>query len=354
MSLARTLLSGGSLGTSIDPAKYSHDTGATRIAMESVEELHEIFIESFYNVEQAELAAATEGVDLVGSDYEVVAEGAIGNAFTKIKEFLNKLWGKIKAWFHNVKRYLDSLFMSGREFVKKYKKDIETADKTLKDFSFTMYRYDDAKIDAVSKDLDIDAEGAKIFNNQIVKAVQDTGSLEAYKKATEEDVLAKEFAKSTLKGGKITVNGREDLADASFAYFRNGATSKEDKEEIDVTDLAHYASILEQSKALKEIDSMATKTDKFYKTALKKVDEREKGYKDDKKGYEDNKDDMGARYAQNQIKVCQQMSTAIARIQSMHNSHMTIWKTAIKERDTVYKQLIVAGISNARKNAKNK
>lgn len=358
MSLARTLMNGGSFGTSIDPSKYTHDMGATRIAMESVEELHEIFIESFYNVEQAELAAATEGVDLVGSDYEVVAEGAIGNAFTKIKDFLKKLWDKVKAWFHQVKRFLDSLFMSGKDFVKKYKKDIEIANRTLKDFSFTMYEYEDDKIDKVSKDVDIDAMSTEIYNKSLTLSINK--SVEDMKKAVDEDQLAKDFADEVLNGSKVKVNGKEDLGDAFFAFFRNGATSKEDKEDIDITDLGHYADILEKSTASKEIDSMSTKTDKAYKTAIKRVDELEKFRKDrleDSKEADDKDTKAGkARISSDQrdIKLAQEMSTGLSRLQSIHNQFMGVWKSVIKERDTVYKQLIVAGLSNAKKNAKNK
>lgn len=384
MSLARTLLSGGSLGTSINPAKYSHDMGATRIAMESVEELHEIFIESFYNVEQAELAAATEGVDLIGSEYEVVAEGAIGNAFTKIKDFLKKLWDKVKAWFHNVKRYLDSLFMSGKDFVKRYKKDIDNADRTLKDFSFTMYKYDDAKLDNVSKDFDVDGMTENIIQGMLGLAAKgnkdifwEAGKWQEFednaKKAIDEDNLAVLFAKQVMPGSKVKVTSKEDLSEASFAYFRDGATSKEDKEDIDITDLGHYAGILENSKALKEIDSMTTKVDKAYKNAIKEVDNIEKNAREEIKDMTDTEFNskferqgdgsdprnyrsvtFNKKQGQALAKAAQNISTGIARVQSMHNAHLGIWKTALKERDTVYKQLLVAGMSNAKKNAKNK
>lgn len=356
MSLARTLMNGGSFGTSIDPSKYTHDMGATRIAMESVEELHEIFIESFYNVEQAELAAATEGVELIGSEYEVVAEGAIKDAFTKIKEFLKKLWDKVKAWFHQVKRFFDSLLLNGKEFVKRYKKDIETADKTLKDFSYTMYDYNDAAIDDIDKDIDVDAGGVAIFA-AMGDAVNKAGDLEAFKKYIDEDNLAKELAKDSLKGSKgPKVTGSDDFDEAFFAFYRNGATSKEDKEEIDISDLGHYASILTNAKSLSALDSMSTKIDKTYKRALKLADELEKEMKDLKKLIDDDKnsDDQTKKDASDAVKIAQTMSTGISRQQSLTNRVMNIWKTAYKERDTVYKQLIVAGLSNARKNAKKK
>lgn len=355
MSLARTLMNGGSFGTSIDPSKYTHDMGATRIAMESVEELHEIFIESFYNVEQAELAAATEGVELIGSEYEVVAEGAIKDAFAKVKEFLKKLWDKVKAWFHQVKRFFDSIFMSGKEFVKKYQKDIQTADKTLKDFSYTMYDYDDERIDAIDKDLDTDTFADQMVNQ--LKSTTTVDKLEDLKKWADEDNVAKEFGNATIQGTKAPkITGNDDFDEAIFASFRKGATGPEDKEEIDVSDLGHYASILTQAKSLSALDSMSNKIDKMYKKALKGIDEFEKEKKAEKKEIDDNKasTEDAKKDAADAVKKAQTLSTGLSRLQGYSNRVMNIWKTAYKERDTVYKQLIVAGLSNARKNAKKK
>ena len=48
------------------------------------------------------------------------------------------------------------------------------------------------------------------------------------------------------------------------------------------------------------------------------------------------------------------ISSGISTVQGLHNTYMNSWKTVVKERDTVYKQLIVAGLSNDRKNKKNK
>lgn len=352
MSLARTLMNGGSFGTSIDPSKYTHDMGATRIAMESVEELHEIFIESFYNVEQAELAAATEGVELIGSEYEVVAEGAIKTAFTKVKEFLQKLWDKVKAWFHQVKRYLDSIFMSGKKFAEKYKEDIKNADRNLKDFSYRMYEYDDDKLDNIDKYTDTDAVASEIFKG--VEAISSNRTdIEDVKKDFEEDALAKRFANRVLSGGKVTVTEKSDLPSAAFAYFRNGAKSADDKTEVKITSLSTYGDKLRTSKALGSIDSLTSRVGNMYKKAITQANNLEKTMQETYDTTDDS-DKTAKEAADFHVKAAQELSSAIGRLQSMHNTVMGIWKTALKERDTVYKQVIIAGLANARKNAKNK
>ena len=111
------------------------------IAMESAAELYSI-AQEFYNYEQADISAIVEGVALEGSQYEPVAEASIKNAFTKVKEFLQKIWAKIKVWFKNVAIFLDALFKSGKDFVKKYKDQISSL-KSVKLENVKIWDYSD-------------------------------------------------------------------------------------------------------------------------------------------------------------------------------------------------------------------
>ena len=180
MSLVSNLISGstGNFGL-IDAKKYGHDTGALRIATESAEALHDIFIEGFYNMEQAELAAVHEGVALESSQYQAVVEASVASVFAKVKEFFKKLWEKVKAFFHSVKRYIDAIFMSGKEFAKKYDADIRKAT-NLKDFEYKMYKYTnidnvptidvDSEVDALIKETGFDTieDGIREINNESI------------------------------------------------------------------------------------------------------------------------------------------------------------------------------------------
>ena len=53
-------------------------------------------------------------------------------------------------------------------------------------------------------------------------------------------------------------------------------------------------------------------------------------------------------------KVLRGVSSTISLAQSLANIYCNEWKVVLKERDSVYKQVIVAGLSNSRKNSKNK
>ena len=56
-------------------------------------------------------------------------EGAVKDFFEKLKESLQKLWTKIKAWFKHIVEAVKRFFLSGKELVKKHKAKIEKAAK---------------------------------------------------------------------------------------------------------------------------------------------------------------------------------------------------------------------------------
>ena len=370
MSLVSNLISGstGSFGL-IDPKKYGHDTGALRIATESAEALHDIFIEGFYNMEQAELAAVHEGVALESSQYQAVVEASVASVFAKVKEFFKKLWEKVKAFFHNIKRYIDAIFMSGKDFAKKYDADIKKAT-NLKDFEYKMYDYDNEKIDAV-KDVDVEevtnevmGKVDKMFADGVEKYIDsisnvDDGSLfksdlgqkiiknnastinTKYDSDSSDDIIAKDVA------GRIGISGvneYSDFSNACFSYFRKGAEGKEDMESIEISSLSEYASILKSFNGSK-IDTMQSKTDKAYKKAIGLVDKCET-LVDKKYAKSDAKTAMS--------KALSTYSSVLSKSQSLCNTYFTAWKTAAKERDSAYKSMIVKAIAYSKKQGKKK
>ena len=362
MSLTQTLMNGGMVGCSINPARYNHDNGALRIATESVEELHDIFMTTFYATEQAELGAVHEGVALEESSYAAVYEGAVRDAFTKVKEFFKKLWDKVKAWFHNVKRFFDSLIMSGKDFVKKYKNDINKAH-NIKDFEFKMFDYNDALINSADKNVDIDGVSTAMFNDLMscVKSGDVYAKYDDVKKEFEHDAVVKSYGTGFFHKN---VNDLEEFNDLCYSVFRSkkGVTgiTKDDKEDVDITDISTYASILENAGNIKSVvDSMAKKTDKTYTNAIKQVEnlekeERSKKYDGPDAGKNGQAEQDFNANKSNISKVLNGVSSALSTMQSMTNTYMNEWKVVVKERDSVYKQLIIAGLANHRKNSKKK
>lgn len=360
MSLVNTLLNGGTYenDVTVESAKYSHSDGASRIAMESVAELHDIFMESFYNPEQAELAAATEGVALEGSQYEAVAEAAVSNAVTKIKEFLRNLWAKVKAFFHNVRRYLDAIFMSGADFSKKYAQDIRSAG-NLKDFEFKMYKYDNAVIDNMAGlEKSVDDMIGEILGNAgdgiktMIDMADDKDAVSGAnaKLADKMAEIRKELDRDAVTKAAVVAFSQGKCKDSDeydawlFKSFRNGAADASDKEDVAVANIEDYADILVNSAKLGgKVDKASKKMDTAYGKAIKQVDDAEKKMAK-----------MGAKVSGNVTEILRMMSSAISIEQTYANKMMNAWKAVIKERDAAYKSLIVAGLSHAKQQKKSK
>ena len=355
MSLANTLLNGGAYGVdvTIEASKYSHSAGATRIAMESVAELHDIFMESFYNTNQAELAAATEGVALEGSQYEAVHEAAISNAFAKIKDFMKKLWAKVKAFFHNVKRYMDAMFKSGSEFVKKYAQDIRNIG-TLKDFEYKMYKYDNKKIDTVDAMVDtnwmdkgIDACKATIYKIAELSAEESKEehdrilgqSMSEIRKTLDRDNVTKDVV-MLISDSKC--KDPDEFDEWLFGSFRSGATGADDKEDISITNVSEFVSVLNDSSKLGgKLDKISKNIDNGYGKAIKAVDKAESDAAKAGKG------------SANIAEVCRLLSSMLSIRQTHYNKLMNAWKAVAKERDTAYKSMIMAAFAHAKKQKKS-
>ena len=402
MSLVSNLISGstGNFGL-IDAKKYGHDTGALRIATESAEALHDIFIESFYNMEQAELAAVHEGVALESSQYEALTEASISSVFAKVKEFFKKLWEKVKAFFHNVKRYIDAMFMSGKEFVKKYSADIKKAT-NLKDFEYKMYDYANDKINNVTN-----KEGFYSVVSDVLLSCTDNKSdslvawvgyvantidsykgkdkydisdntIDSSKKATvaylrnedkdkklaseineyENDYVDKNdiisISNATIDEDNIAVtvaralgikgvSEYSDFAQCCFQHFRNDAAGKNDMEEIEISSLSEYASVISNIN-MYNFSKMQAGSDKYYKDSLKAIDDADKLVAKAKDG----------ELKKAISKILSAASSVTSHTQSLINTYISAWKTAAKERDSAYKSMIIKGIAYSKKQGKNK
>lgn len=95
------------------------------------------FNENYNMIEKALMGNELVYMEQTGKEYEysdVVTEGFLES----IKNFLKKVWEKIKALFKNFIMKLDSYMKNDKEFVNKYKKEIYSG-KDLSDFKFKGY-----------------------------------------------------------------------------------------------------------------------------------------------------------------------------------------------------------------------
>lgn len=357
MSLVTKLMSKQSI--SVDTAKYGHDSAAT-IAMESAAELYDIFRSGFYASEQAELGAVSEGVVLESSEYGAVMEGAIKDGISKISQFLKNLWAKVKAFFAEVRKFIDSIVMSGKDFAKKYEVELKKLT-NLKDFEYKMYKYDNSFIDTecpkeiqtiidsafneVENSLDtiigqVEGQSRESVTGNDQDGAQDTtdysDKIKDFKKLVEDSY------KSSIKG-IIGTDDEDEVAKKIFAKFRNGAEGEADKEDVK-PDVNEIISILKDAKSTAKIDELIRKSDAQYSKAIKLVD-----------GWANKADKMTGVNVKTGSAIAELLrvySSSISKMQTFTNSMNTAWKSVISERNNAYKSCLMAAMSYDKKESK--
>ena len=105
-------------------------------------------------------------------------EGAVKDFFEKLKESLQKLWAKIKAWFKHIVEAVKRFFLSGKELVKKHKAKIEKAakdnsTKEVKCFKWNPDALANKTLDMINK-LESDKVASNIHDEILAKKDVDT------------------------------------------------------------------------------------------------------------------------------------------------------------------------------------
>ena len=226
-----------------------------------------------------------------------------------------------------------------------------------------MYDYDNEKINNV-KDIDVEdvtneclKRVDRVFSNGIsgaidnlqktnhipVKDIKQVNIVDS-SNIDDDDEVAKELS-AFLDIPHVTEAGYSGFSNCCFQFFRKDASNKSDMEDIEISSLTEYASILKNFNGSK-LDTMQSRTDKAFKNAIKQVDKCEKLINDDKA----NKTDFRSNVA----KLLSKYSSMLSKTQSLYNTYISAWKTAAKERDSAYKSMIVKAIAYSKKQDKNK
>lgn len=304
--------------------KYTHEDGAFLIAMESAADLHEIFMEGFYDMEELEFQqcrAAMEGAS------EDVMEGIVDtiktkakNAVAKIKEKILALWEKVKTFFHNVKRYFLSIFQNGADFAKKYQNELKSL--KFKPFEVKMYKY---TLDELKSSIE---DGYKSFNDalgdlptadQLAKFAAG-GSGESIEAVTDE-VL------TTLEEELTSKIDDSEIKKGWFQQARDGATGPTDKNVYTISSLDEYVNKLISSKNLvKDMETIQRNGDKSFKSTLdtlKKVETKLNSADDD--------------VSKKAVRIAQTSYKILSKTQSWINIGVNAYKSAAREMIATYK-----------------
>ena len=246
--------------------------------------------------------AVTELSCLEETGEELIYEASTGGGFlSKVKEFFVNLLAKVKGLFKKFFALIQSYTATDKDFVKKYRADllkINTRDFSYKGYKFTNLDNVSSKLGDANKEMRdfIDTKIAAqkditdaIYTSGNVVAVNDKGGglLEPEKDATgkvtgyKNDVIKKiddvikidedtddfdeELRGKAAKGAGVGDGKRtaKELEDDLFEYYRNGESSKEEIENVNVSQL------------LNDIDttkSLRKNAEKQYKELTKAID----------------------------------------------------------------------------------
>ena len=304
---------------------YSHeDGGASLIIMES------------YQDSQAVIESLSElDLHILKESNTAVLEASVKDILGKVKSGLQKLWGKLKAFFASIVRYFDGLTKSAAEFAKKYEKELTK--RSLSDFKFKMYNYTIPA--APEKDMADAEKELESIESIIEKSTKDStleDAKDALVKARENKEELEEEARGafTHKGGKLTAEEyRKDL----FSYFRGGAEGKEDKEEISVEIHAIISAVKDSPKLKRAVEAAAKATDASFGKYLKNLDAAAK--KVEIKDGEGSTNSTAMGVFSGAIRL---YSTQITFLKGITAQFFNAWIDAVKERDRTYKSVMQA------------
>ena len=311
-------------------SRYNHEDGSALIAMESAADLHDIFVEGFIGMEELEFQqyrANMEGAseDVMEGIGEKIASGA-KNAIAKIKAFIKKLWEKVKGFFHNVRRYLDGIFMNGADFAKKYEGELKKL--KLNGFTYSMYNYD---IDTLTKKM-VNAE--KKSTDDILKMWADIEkNMSTAVKADEVAGENKEMVEglgNTIKEqlGVSDLDDTTKVREAAWSKVRNGATSDADKKEVPVKINEIITVLKKYPEQQKFFVDMAKDMDRMYAGTIKYLD-----------AYAKEADEQKAK---KKAAAARKLSSQMSKYQSVSNILVSEVKSAMAERVKTYKSVCMA------------
>lgn len=375
MNYFGTAVSGGNTehvydGPVFEGYNVNHD-GEHQIALESYQEnfaitqllaqLASTDYQSKGKIDGAVLESAGEAVlESLQEEREQVLEAAGAGVVSRAKEFLKKLWGKVKAFFASIVRSIDLMTKSGQDFVKKYKKQLEglkTAGMKETTYNYTL---DALNIEQAYKANTETADAAinRIVNNlgkNIGMGENDShdgadSAIDKFREGKEERL---EQFRAKLVGGAGKLDASE-LRDAVRKLLRDG---KDEKAEVNVNIQAIISDLEGSSKLTATISKAQREADKFYGDTIKSLDNLEKALNKDGADFKNSKGNsigkgakMSSAGSTKAATIASIVSSEVSAKQAVVNTVFSEWNSAVKERDSEYKRILRAAFSYKQKN----
>lgn len=242
-------------------------TALMEIATEGV--LEGLQIQAALHVADATIAYTS--VNESAEKAEGVFESVVGSTIGRIKDGLKKLWSKMKAWFKSVAKSFQVTFTSGKDFVKKFKKEIEGKRSTGFEYQGHIWTVDAGNGKA---------EGALKSLNKIAESVL-TGTAVSTDPDHKHDLSELKEKAISAVASVVGVSGTDaDLSgikEALAKAYRNGADEKVENKEFAKLGKGALIELIEKVDAHRKVIDDAEKiVDKQFAESLKALDKLEK------------------------------------------------------------------------------
>jgi hypothetical protein len=297
-------------------------------------------IESLYNIDMAELEykkevkGLTEAAEIEAktTEFESALEGMIGNTWEKIKAFFTTMWGKMKAFFKTAVSYIDDFVKSNKDFVTKYESQIKDGAAKNPDFTYVMYKYNDA---AIKGDNSYNfLEKAQDALKEFLPANVSTETSEDLNKKIGDLIDKKEDTMNKLRGtyvGESNLNSSE-YEKALFNHFRKG---EKGPKKININEVI---SVLKSGNGASFASGAAKFVDKLFIDEIIKINTWAASSDSAKKGSEDK--DLNKKFTA-LANLAHKYASAFSEARSIALQYFRAWKQALTERDTAYRSICV-------------
>jgi hypothetical protein len=275
---------------------------------------------------------------------EVLMEAFVKDTFGKIKEMFQKLWAKVRAWFEAAKKTLQRIFLSGENFIKKFKEEINA--KESKGFKFTGYNYtiEKGKSDLAGKIKVIeDTIGASVgFDITDVTGDAQQRAIGEKKESHKSDFNLQEEKEKLVK--KLGHDQMTDITKDLQKSFRNGKDSEEEFTDFGGNSKDELIKIIEGNKKyLADINQAQKANDEQFKRVLDAIKRAEAKLKSS----EVSKDDKGGAQAQAKAKAVafaqhkyNMAHFALTLENQLNGVHVEAAKSAAKQAESVLKKFL--------------
>ena len=282
---------------------------------------------------------------------EFVYNEAAGAGFIEsVRNFLNKVWEKIKSIFKKFMVFLGAHMKSGKEFINKYRSDINKAvanipsNAQFNGYEFTLNEYKDKVLDKAAtkfkNDVSSTLNNATLTSSNIgsLKSIDTIGNA----KITVDDNWSYEDEMEKVRGGLLDKSGStfstSEFSKELFEMLRKGSSTKENMDlnsNLVTTAIAELDSGKEVKKAADDVYKIINKWFSDFDKALGKVQNEMS------KSKTPNADDL--KWVQRAISLTKGTSSAIQTANG-------IFLAACKDRENQAKAICVKVVSFKSKN----